>query len=86
MRQSGNRISIRNWPGAARTSRTGPIWWSTPRLSIIQEKVHPKVLIDDLLCRGEAPEPADDPQLDLFSFAYDSFDTLLYKETTICKL
>ena len=40
--------SIRNWSGAARMSRTGPIWSSAPPL-YIQEKVHPKVLIDDLL-------------------------------------
>ncbi|MBN2429392.1 MAG: site-specific DNA-methyltransferase [Deltaproteobacteria bacterium] len=33
----------------------------------IQEKVHPKVLIDDLLRRTEADEKADDCQFDLFS-------------------
>jgi adenine-specific DNA-methyltransferase len=33
----------------------------------IQEKVHPKVLIDDLLDRTKADRKAADPQLDLFS-------------------
>src|SRR5680860_1093743 len=33
----------------------------------IQEKVHPKVLIDDLRRRSEADEQADDTQLDLFA-------------------
>jgi adenine-specific DNA-methyltransferase len=33
----------------------------------IQEKVHPKVLIDDLLRRGEADKKADDEQPDLFA-------------------
>jgi len=33
----------------------------------IQEKVHPKVLIDDLLRRTEADEKAADPQPDLFA-------------------
>ena len=32
----------------------------------IQEKVHPKVLVDDLLRRTKAQETADDPQLSLF--------------------
>ncbi|HHJ19287.1 MAG TPA: site-specific DNA-methyltransferase [Gammaproteobacteria bacterium] len=33
----------------------------------IQEKVHPKVLIDDLLRRTESDEVAADPQVDLFA-------------------
>jgi adenine-specific DNA-methyltransferase len=33
----------------------------------IQEKVHPKALIDDLRRRTEADEQADDPQADLFA-------------------
>jgi adenine-specific DNA-methyltransferase len=33
----------------------------------IQEKVHPKVLIDDLLRRTQADEKAADPQMDLFA-------------------
>lgn len=33
----------------------------------IQEKVHPKVLIDDLRKRSEAHEPVDDEQIDLFA-------------------
>jgi adenine-specific DNA-methyltransferase len=33
----------------------------------IQEKVHPKVLVDDLMRRTEADEKAADPQLDLFA-------------------
>jgi len=33
----------------------------------IQEKVHPKVLIDDLLRRTESDEVAADPQVDLFT-------------------
>ena len=33
----------------------------------IQEKVHPKVLIDDLRRRSEADQQADDTQLDLFA-------------------
>ncbi|MGZ8907593.1 MAG: site-specific DNA-methyltransferase, partial [Methylobacter sp.] len=33
----------------------------------IQEKVHPKVLIDDLLRRSESGKPADPDQIDLFS-------------------
>ena len=33
----------------------------------IQEKVHPKVLVDDLLRRTQASEKAADPQLDLFA-------------------
>ena len=33
----------------------------------IQEKVHPKVLVDDLLRRTEADEKAADPQPDLFA-------------------
>lgn len=33
----------------------------------IQEKVHPKALIDDLLRRSEASAAADDPQADLFA-------------------
>ena len=33
----------------------------------IQEKVHPKVLIDDLLRRTSAEDPSDDDQLDLFA-------------------
>ena len=33
----------------------------------IQEKVHPKVLIDDLLRRTKAQKRAADPQLDLFA-------------------
>jgi len=33
----------------------------------IQEKVHPKVLIDDLLHRTETDEAAADPQVDLFA-------------------
>ncbi len=33
----------------------------------IQEKVHPKVLVDDLLRRTEADEKAADPQTDLFA-------------------
>jgi adenine-specific DNA-methyltransferase len=33
----------------------------------IQEKVHPKVLIDDLLRRTETDEAAADPQVDLFA-------------------
>src|SRR5689334_23217253 len=32
----------------------------------IQEKVHPKVLVDDLLRRTQAKEKAADPQRDLF--------------------
>jgi adenine-specific DNA-methyltransferase len=32
----------------------------------IQEKVHPKVLIDDLLRKTEQDEPDDDPQMDMF--------------------
>lgn len=33
----------------------------------IQEKVHPKVLIDDLLSRTEADQQADEEQIDLFA-------------------
>jgi adenine-specific DNA-methyltransferase len=33
----------------------------------IQEKVHPKVLIDDLIRRTQADEKAADPQMDLFA-------------------
>ena len=33
----------------------------------IQEKVHPKVLIDDLLCRSKADAKAADTQCDLFA-------------------
>ncbi|MCB0325420.1 MAG: hypothetical protein KDD69_17680, partial [Bdellovibrionales bacterium] len=33
----------------------------------IQEKVQPKVLIDDLLRRTEKQDRADDPQLDMFA-------------------
>lgn len=33
----------------------------------IQEKIHPKVLIDDLLRQTRAAQPADDEQIDLFS-------------------
>jgi adenine-specific DNA-methyltransferase len=33
----------------------------------IQEKVHPKVLIDDLLKRSDADKPAEPDQVDLFS-------------------
>ena len=33
----------------------------------IQEKVHPKVLIDDLLAQTKADRKADDPQPDLFA-------------------
>jgi adenine-specific DNA-methyltransferase len=33
----------------------------------IQEKVHPKVLVDDLMRRTEADEKAADPQPDLFA-------------------
>ena len=33
----------------------------------IQEKVHPKVLIDDLLRRSEADQNSGDPQVDLFA-------------------
>ncbi|WP_442497237.1 site-specific DNA-methyltransferase [Methylobacter sp. sgz302048] len=33
----------------------------------IQEKVHPKVLIDDLLLRTESQQPAEPDQIDLFS-------------------
>ena len=33
----------------------------------IQEKVHPKALVDDLLHRTQAEEQAGDPQIDLFS-------------------
>ncbi|MDD2732640.1 MAG: site-specific DNA-methyltransferase [Desulfuromonadaceae bacterium] len=33
----------------------------------IQEKVHPKVLIDDLLCRSKAEEKANEAQFDLFA-------------------
>ncbi len=33
----------------------------------IQEKVHPKVLIDDLLRRTEADEKSSEPQIDFFS-------------------
>jgi adenine-specific DNA-methyltransferase len=33
----------------------------------IQEKVHPKALIDDLLRRSEADRKADDKQIDLFA-------------------
>ena len=55
--------------GAARTNRTGRIWWFRRRLCIsIQEKVHPKVLIDDLRRQTEAQEKEGTPQqLDLFA-------------------
>jgi adenine-specific DNA-methyltransferase len=33
----------------------------------IQEKIHPKALIDDLLCRSAAQQKAADPQMDLFA-------------------
>ncbi|HFD38446.1 MAG TPA: DNA methylase, partial [Anaerolineae bacterium] len=33
----------------------------------IQEKLHPKVLIDDLMRRSESNEQAADPQADLFA-------------------
>jgi len=33
----------------------------------IQEKVHPKVLVDDLMRRSESDEQANDPQADLFA-------------------
>src|SRR5665648_535571 len=33
----------------------------------IQEKVHPKVLVDDLLRRTEADDKAAEPQMDLFA-------------------
>src|SRR5258708_35649180 len=33
----------------------------------IQEKVHPKVLIDDLLRRGKANQDADEDQINLFA-------------------
>src|SRR5215218_3450335 len=44
----------------------------------IQEKVHPKVLVDDLLRRTEADEKAADPQPDLFA----DFDGLLDEGAT----
>ena len=59
--------STRSSCGAARTSRTGPTWsYSAPPL-FIQEKVHPKVLIDDLQRRSQEREQAADEQLDLFA-------------------
>ena len=41
--------SIRNSCGGGRTSRTGQIWLSTRRHLYIQERIHPKILIDDLM-------------------------------------
>lgn len=32
----------RNWSGAARTSRTGPIWWCMPRRSIFRKRCTPR--------------------------------------------
>ncbi len=58
---------IRSWSGAARTSRIGPIWSLAPPL-YIQEKVHPKVLIDDLLRQTQREEAQGKmQQLDLFA-------------------
>ena len=48
-------------------SRTGPIWWCHAPPLYIQEKVHPKVLIDDLLRRSEADRRRQKTQFDLFA-------------------
>ena len=48
-------------------NRTGLIWSFLHLLSIIQEKVHPKVLIDDLRRRSEESTKAAEAQIDLFA-------------------
>ena len=63
-KQRATATSTRSWSGAARTSRTGPTWSCNAPPLYIQEKVHPKVLIDDLLRQsrerreGRAPAAA----------------------------
>ena len=32
----------RNWSGAARTNRTGPIWWCRPRRSTFRKRCTPR--------------------------------------------
>ncbi len=51
-------------PASARATSTHQ---KLGRALYIQEKVHPKVLVDDLLRRTEADEKAADPQPDLFA-------------------
>ena len=63
-RRDATATSTRSWSGGARTSRTGPISSSHAPPLYIQEKVHPKALIDDLMRqteRGNAAEPARPP-------------------------
>jgi hypothetical protein len=54
----------------ARLARQGRAGLERPRRQrpalYIQEKVHPKVLIDDLLSRTKSDDKASEPQLDLF--------------------
>lgn len=59
-------ISIRNWFGAARTSRIG-LTWSFMRHRCIFRKRFNKVLIDDLLRRTEADKPTEPDQIDMFA-------------------
>jgi adenine-specific DNA-methyltransferase len=53
-------------PSASRQDWSAPLVVQAPPL-YIQEKVKPKVLIDDLLRRTEAQEKQADPQMDLFA-------------------
>ena len=63
----GIGIWIRSWFGGGRTSRIGRIWWCRRRRCFIQEKVQPKVLIDDLARRSKVDQAAAEPQVDLFA-------------------
>ena len=68
------RRSTRNWCGRARTTRTGDLEVDAPPI-YIQEKLDPRVLIENL--RRTAERPQDEPELTLF----ETFDGLEGLET-----
>ena len=59
--------STRSSFGAARTSRTGPIWSCKRQPCSSRKRSTPKVLIDDLLRRSKAGDQSAEDQLDLFA-------------------
>jgi adenine-specific DNA-methyltransferase len=58
---------MRSWSGAARTGRTGPTSSSIPPMLYVQEKIHPKAIIDDLKRRSDAAREATAEAPDLFA-------------------
>ena len=67
LRASQPETSTRNWCGAARTSRIKAEFEVNAPPLYIQERVHPKVLIDDLMRQFRNGHEPDEYQTDMFA-------------------